>query len=124
MDTELKNKWLAALRNGEYKQATGYLKTQDGFCCLGVLCDIIDPDAWDNKLSGLENRSYAWDSGGFGKSYYELPNHVLHDIGVPRYHEAISVEENSSQLTQSYLANKNDGGASFSDLADWIEENL
>jgi hypothetical protein len=40
MNPELKQKWLAALRSGEYKQARGYLKTEFGYCCLGVLCDV------------------------------------------------------------------------------------
>lgn len=34
--------WLAALRSGEYRQATGALQDDctGGFCCLGVLCDV------------------------------------------------------------------------------------
>lgn len=32
--------WLDALRSGEYKQSTRYLGTGDGYCCLGVLCEV------------------------------------------------------------------------------------
>lgn len=38
MRKEDANKWLKALRSGDYKQGNGHLKTADNkFCCLGVL---------------------------------------------------------------------------------------
>lgn len=40
MKPEVKKKWLEALRSGKYKQDRGYLKTDEGYCCLGVLCDV------------------------------------------------------------------------------------
>lgn len=41
MNPEVKSKWVAALRSGQYKQGQGRLRSpQDGFCCLGVLCDL------------------------------------------------------------------------------------
>ena len=46
MNKEIKTKWLAALRSGKYEQGFGALKTPSGHCCLGVLCDVIDPTAW------------------------------------------------------------------------------
>lgn len=41
MNQEIKAKWVAALRSGEYKQGKTYLQNRDNtFCCLGVLCDL------------------------------------------------------------------------------------
>jgi hypothetical protein len=37
MPKETLQKWLTALRSGEYKQATGALENGGGYCCLGVL---------------------------------------------------------------------------------------
>ena len=38
---ELKEKWLTALKSGEYKQCDTYLSDlEGGNCCLGVLVDI------------------------------------------------------------------------------------
>lgn len=31
--------WIKALRSGKYKQITGRLAKDGGFCCLGVLCE-------------------------------------------------------------------------------------
>src|SRR5688572_30653463 len=42
MKKEMKEKWLQALRSGEYTQGSGLLRTADDkFCCLGVLCDLV-----------------------------------------------------------------------------------
>lgn len=40
MRPEVKKKWVAALRSGKYEQSTGALRKEDGYCCLGVLCDL------------------------------------------------------------------------------------
>lgn len=49
MNAEVKEKWLAALRSGEYKPAVAFMRHSDTtganpyqhrFCCLGVLCDL------------------------------------------------------------------------------------
>jgi len=46
-----RREWLDALLSGDYKQAWEVLRThpgieQVGHCCLGVLCDLIDPHGW------------------------------------------------------------------------------
>lgn len=50
IDPVYKKKWVEALCSGEYEQGTGRLcnagKEYDYFCCLGVLCDVIDPKQW------------------------------------------------------------------------------
>ena len=40
-------KWLAALRSGDYQQGTGQLKNGDRYCCLGVACEISGLGAWE-----------------------------------------------------------------------------
>jgi len=40
MNPRIKQRWLEALRSGEYKQTSETLRDENGFCCLGVLCDI------------------------------------------------------------------------------------
>ena len=41
MNPELKAKWVAALRSGKYEQARCQLSDGVGFCCLGVLCELM-----------------------------------------------------------------------------------
>lgn len=40
MKADVKERWVAALRSGKYKQGVGFLTAEDSFCCLGVLCDL------------------------------------------------------------------------------------
>lgn len=49
MSKTLSSKWIDALRSGKYTQGRGYLKSLNNeYCCLGVLCDVIDPSKWKN----------------------------------------------------------------------------
>ena len=47
MDKELRDRWVAALRSGRYKQGKWDLRDGDKFCCLGVLADLVDPEGWE-----------------------------------------------------------------------------
>lgn len=40
MKEELAMKWADALESGEYKQSQHQLRDANGFCCLGVLCNL------------------------------------------------------------------------------------
>lgn len=46
MTKELATTWVEALRSGKYQQCRSALKNDEGFCCLGVLADILEPDNW------------------------------------------------------------------------------
>lgn len=37
---EVRQKWTAALRSGDYVQGKRFLHKKDEFCCLGVLCEL------------------------------------------------------------------------------------
>lgn len=44
--------WIGALRSGNYKKGRNYLKTtNDNYCCLGVLGEILTPDQWRKSTS-------------------------------------------------------------------------
>lgn len=50
-------KWVTALESGEYKQINGKLSDGEGFCCLGVLCElavqegVIEPGVKDDGIT-------------------------------------------------------------------------
>jgi len=44
MKADIKTKWVAALRSGEYEQTRAVLRSNGGFCCLGVLCDLYSKE--------------------------------------------------------------------------------
>jgi hypothetical protein len=49
---EVMDKWIAALRSGQYNQGRGKLKSSNGYCCLGVLCDVLPSEAgvWSSQV--------------------------------------------------------------------------
>lgn len=102
MDSKIKSKWIAALRSGNYTQGRGMLRNCDNeFCCLGVLAEITAPDKW------------LKDSGEwlYQDNSYFLDDDFADSLGLP-------------YGAQDELSTMNDEGESFSNLADYIEQNL
>mgnify|MGYP001614085498 FL=1 len=100
---EFKDRWIKALRNGEYTQWRGNLRYGNSFCCLGVACDISALGRW----SGEE---FKCADGEFSL------------ISVPRLvREAINLD-----MSVNYsLAKKNDSGKwDFKRIARWISRYL
>lgn len=55
LDTATLRNWVTKLRSGEYTQAQSTLHPyKGGFCCLGVLCDMVSPEAWDTEAENDE----------------------------------------------------------------------
>lgn len=113
MNPEIKARWVAALRSGEYKQAKKTLRsTSGGFCCLGVLCDVLAPADWDCNahLSEINFPSQSIRlQAGFpllgGEGWARIPE----------------VDIRGERLT---LDEHNDSGRSFAEIADAIEAQL
>lgn len=103
---ELRKKWIKALRSGEYKQGRLKLRFiregEDRFCCLGVLCDVLDKEKW---IYG-SNYTYFYD-GSEGQ-----PSPKICDV-VGFRHDGIITD----------LANMNDrDGCTFNEIADLLEK--
>lgn len=118
MNPEIKAKWVAALRSGDYEQGSGRLRDDRGMCCLGVLCD----------LHSHETGAAAWSDGETGWDYatekYTLPKSVIQWAGLATANPRIDPADELSAL-----ANYNDGAAQkpqtrFPEIADLIEKHL
>lgn len=59
MKQEIMEKWVEALRSGRYEQGRGRLRRGDKYCCLGVLCEVLEipADLGDNDLYSYLGRS-------------------------------------------------------------------
>lgn len=72
MKKEIADKWVEALRSGEYNQGRGYLRVENEYCCLGVLCEILDvPKVKEN------DEKYIYDGRGD-----VLPVSVVNLVGI------------------------------------------
>lgn len=110
MHKHIAGKWVQALRSGDYKQTTGHLRTDEGFCCLGVLCDLHRQEsdgAW--HTNGAQMR-YKLPSGDW--DYALLPETVQEWAGMRSLNPVVKDEA---------LSGLNDAGWTFGDIAEVIE---
>lgn len=129
MNKEIKEKWLKALRSGDYKQGIGQLKNdKDEFCCLGVLCDIYSKETntpWVNKYIDRSQLTII-DKDHTGLL---LPPEVKKWAGIEDNNDAINVDKKENRAVN--LTQLNDGDTAyridkrtFAEIANIIEEKL
>src|SRR5678816_767057 len=111
MKQDIKDRWVAALRSGEYTQGAGYLNANGKFCCLGVLCEIAYQDGIIEKKV-ITNITYYGKGTG---TFTILPMIVTEWAGLPGPNPTVETTS---------LGALNDLGASFQKIADLIEERL
>lgn len=106
MDKKTKAKWLKALRSGKYKQIDASLRVYDftshsySYCCLGVLREVANGGASKSSLGEYLGTKFCQRIGLEPKR--DVPSDGIQDT----------------------LCKMNDRGIAFSEIADYIEENL
>jgi hypothetical protein len=111
MNPEIKARWLAALRSGLYPQTRVTLRDVDGYCCLGVLCNLhahATGESW--HIDGKDDYSYLLEST-------VLPPVVVEWAGLPDSNPAIILPSGRATC----LAQANDGLYTFAHIADLID---
>lgn len=149
---DVKERWVSALRSGQYKQADGVLGTKipdgrewEGLCCLGVQAVVegVPTEAKDGPVQmfnfdGVKTDNYPTDRW-FAK--YLLAESPLRfsDVSI-NFSSSINevMFENKplglnsmnvlllqfAGMIKRHLAVMNDRKEPFSKIADWIDENL
>lgn len=114
--------WVEALRSGNYAQARGVLKSANGFCCLGVACNVY----LETEAPTIDDKWVADESGAWffyhteGRNNGVLPDVVRDWLGLRRNNGRFIDPNEASSVTS--LISKNDMGlASFATIADIIE---
>lgn len=115
MNKTLKEKWVVALRSGEYEQGKGYLRVGGTYCCLGVLCEIGVKEGVIQRGGGERSR-YYYDAENFSSSM-SLTTTMREWAGLTK-------EEDPEVDSVNQLIRMNDNGDSFTEIADWIEREL
>lgn len=117
MKEKIKQKWVEALKSKKYKQSQDALRTPQGFCCLGVLCDLYIEA---KKLKGWRkvDRSHFSFGPNVTLSGY-LPDTVMKWAGLPSNDPKIIQGRH-----QDPISVLNDRGITFKELAKLIEEQL
>lgn len=142
MNPEIKEKWLEALRSGKYAQTryrlqrtkpaihhpSGLAVTPEpvlaGFCCLGVLADVVGCD-WEESLEpgclGIYSKHHEDDGDDGGINIGDPPGEILEEAGLT-FEEATHL-----MCMNDGTRNTNGQGwqvkpSTFAELADFIEE--
>jgi len=123
MIKEIKKLWIEDLRSNP-PQATGELKNEDGYCCLGRLCELIKdkPEYGGKYIDMKEDEIETRDNIIRTKAMYSSST----GLSIPIMKR---LKLSTSEVAE--LMNMNDGEEdyegnpqNFSQIADWIEENL
>jgi len=111
LDRDVKRKWLAALRSGEFEKGQHCLYDGDSYCCLGVLCKVIGAE--ERHTDGDERVEFGSndnDKEGFNWGY--LSQGLLDEVGI-------------TDDDQRVLSTMNDRqNKSFKTIARVIERNI
>jgi hypothetical protein len=101
MNSEIKERWIAALRSGRYNQTKHRLKDNHGHCCLGVLCEVYRE----------HKPEFTIDKNGV-----VLPWEVAEWAGLSSL-----TYKPDPQLSRSVISMNDTLGWSFNEIADAIE---
>lgn len=133
MNPEVKSLLVDALESGKYKQGKGALKVRDEYdtthvthCCLGVLTELAKEAGIDVREEGPETNGYSgYYTYGERGDYETLPEAVqewsgLDNIGTLPGNKRVE----SPGGTCFALAELNDNGMTFDEIANVIKENF
>jgi hypothetical protein len=138
MKPEVKEKWVEALRSGDYTQAKGKLTKTDpdgepvGYCCLGVLCDLalldgVDLDIEAKTVEYLNDPASKMHFLTYNAYSDMQPEEVNVWAGLSRGGDTVEDPTRpgifiSSATAAEVLAGLNDNGSTFEEIADIIEK--
>ena len=127
MKADIKTKWVADLRSGKFPQTTTVLRNGNGYCCLGVLCDLYSretgvewavPNDYDTCTMHGADSVLPYEV----RVWADLPNeHGAYVAVSKRYDEG----EDTTVFHSPSLTELNDiWDYDFKQIADVIEEQL
>lgn len=101
MNEEVKAKYLAALRGGEYKQTRGAFRRESGcYCAIGLLVELVAQPVWTARIADDDDR---------GMSAHVATGITLEDVGV------------TGRQWRDVVTFNDDDGLSFAQIADYVE---
>jgi len=111
MNAQWKKKWVDALRSGDFEQGNGLLRRvlpgkTPQYCCLGVLCHVINPSGWGNSHWG-------------GQATNALPVEACKLAELSSANPPVTIKNKTWSL-----AEHNDAGVTFDEIATAIDEQL
>ena len=128
MNSKIKEVWVNALRSGKYEQGSEKLRSVTGYCCLGVLCDIYAQEhntQWEFR-GDEEINPQSQDYWYFDEHSEFLPESVMNWAELKTHNPTVRVhcDDEDTRYYTDEIANVNDSGYDFSQIANIIEAQL
>tara|TARA_Y100001951_G_C11291671_1_gene272620 strand:+ start:1153 stop:1551 length:399 start_codon:yes stop_codon:yes gene_type:complete len=122
LEPKFKEKWLDLLRSDIYKQIRARLGDgTNGRCCLGVAADVAGVYSYIEKVPNGDIDSYSELRVEQQHRLYKDETQVKYDFPSPDMLKRMGGLDSQEAST---LAEMNDSGKTFLEIADYIEENL
>ena len=122
LEPKFKEKWLDLLRSDIYKQIQGRLGDgTNGRCCLGVAADVAGVYSYIEKVPNGDIDSYSELRVEQQHRLYRDETQVKYDFPSP---DMLKRMGGLDAQEASTLAEMNDSGETFLEIAGYIEENL
>ena len=126
MNKEQCKRWIEALRSGKFMQGKKVLRKDNEFCCLGVAAELagvlVDVSEGGPKEYGVWNET----EDVYNMTTYTFHSYTFHPDfdgnGEPKCPEL--KRKWNEEYGEDNLAGMNDGGMSFSQIADVIEQDI
>lgn len=138
MNPEIKERWVAALTSGDYSQTSRKLGDENGYCCLGVLCEIAVQDGVVTKevAKGFESETAVYFSAEnpTDRESAVLPASVRNWAGLSHSNPSAYMKSEDipvivrtemlyvDETVEMTLAPMNDGGVTFTEMAELINK--
>lgn len=108
-------KWIDALRSGKYKQGMYSLQGPNGYCCLGVACELFAPTYRRDYLGYLEGGMPNLPSGA--PEWLAAINHDFMRRGDPSGLTAlVNLNDNDIMVDGTHFTN-----FTFDEIADLLQ---
>lgn len=143
MKREDRDKWVAALRSGEYVQTQGLLRRDEpdgdgnpaGYCCLGVGVDVLDLARWDGETYWFavedyerqgSNEEAEWPTWLQMETNLNTPVENLAHLCPVQNRQLLprAMQDGDMVAIHDQLASLNDQGLNFEQIADVIEAHV
>ena len=126
MNSEIKEKWLAALRSGKYQKGQNSLRSQSGsdnlYCCLGVLCEIHMEETKEGTW--YDNNAYGIDISESQRGY--LPRSVKDWAGLKTWNAEFTLPEGHEMASLAGVNDRKEGypgyDPTFNTVIQYIEK--
>jgi hypothetical protein len=117
-------RWIMELRLGSYKQTHSFLRQSDqngrsGYCCLGVLADMVDSEGWKPSLKN--GGTFSHRLGKRGDTNRMISPKLCRMAGLS---QSIDIGDFQFDSAEGVLADKNDEPISFKKIALMLERSL